>query len=355
MSLRKNITVFFSAAIATMAIGAGRPSMATPIDWVRVGNPNNPADSTGFGTVGHIFDIMKFEFTNAQYAEFLNAIDPQGTNPNGVYFATMATGKIGGITNAGTVDGSRYVVRTNKADKPVSYVTWFDAARVANWLHNGAQTYATSDATENAPQNVGAYTLGTVTSGNTVAKNPGALYWVPTENEWYKAAFYNPTLNDGAGGYTLYGNGFNETPAAVTANSVGDGSAGPTGNSATWQSAAVWAGNPPSSGTSSNVTTVGTNGGSSYYGAFDMSGNLTEWNSLTGEVGENAGWRGGQWSVSLANSVILSSGGRFDVGPGFDNSNVVGFRLVAVPEPSAGICLLSGVIGVGYWMRRRRK
>ena len=110
--------------------------------------------------------------------------------------------------------GNRYAVRSNMGDKPVNFVSWFDAARVSNWLHNGAQTYGTTNSGTGAPQNTGAYTLGTATSGTAPAQNVGAQYYIPTENEWYKAAYYNPTLNTGAGGYRVYGNGFDSAPTA---------------------------------------------------------------------------------------------------------------------------------------------
>ena len=38
-------------------------------------------------------------------------------------------------------------------------------------------------------------------SRGVVNKNRNALYWIPTESEWYKAAYYDPSLNGGAGGY----------------------------------------------------------------------------------------------------------------------------------------------------------
>jgi formylglycine-generating enzyme required for sulfatase activity len=71
-------------------------------------------------------------------------------------------------------------------DKPVNYVSWYDAARFTNWLHNGQGAGSTE---------TGAYTL----SGNTgiITKNVGATVWLPSEDEWCKAAYYQPS---GAGG-----------------------------------------------------------------------------------------------------------------------------------------------------------
>ena len=110
---------------------------------------------------------MKFEFTNAQYADFLNAVDPSGTNPNSVYNANMGTDARGGISfTTGAACGSKYAVKSNMGDKPVNFVSWFDAARVANWLQNGQGSGDTE---------TGAYTLGGATSGNAPAVNSGSV------------------------------------------------------------------------------------------------------------------------------------------------------------------------------------
>src|SRR4029453_19299266 len=56
------------------------PSGAVTIDWVTVGNPGNAADTpaancfaASCGSVPGAYDIGKYELTNAEYAEFLNA------------------------------------------------------------------------------------------------------------------------------------------------------------------------------------------------------------------------------------------------------------------------------------------
>lgn len=97
-----------------------------------MGDPGNAADITGYGAVAGSFRIMTFEFTNSQYTEFLNAIDPAGSNPNSVYSSNMGTGSLGGISlNLGAPTGSRYAVRPNMGDKPVNYVSWLDRVRLA--------------------------------------------------------------------------------------------------------------------------------------------------------------------------------------------------------------------------------
>jgi hypothetical protein len=349
MSLHRSFLASFLAALVTSGLMI-TPAKAAPIEWVRVANPGNAADTTGYGAVAHTFDIMKYEFTNTRYAEFLNAIDPEGTNPQSVWDAQMNSSNQGGISRVlGNALGSRYVVKTNFANKPVNFLSSFSVARVANWLQNGSPVSGTTtNSSATAPQNTGAYAIGTGTSGNLPAKSAGAVYWIPLENEWYKAAYYNPTLNSGTGGYTTYGNGFSTAPGSVTASVTGSGSAGGTGNFANYLGTGTWNGNPTGAPTS-----VGTNGAASYYGAFDMSGNTIEFNTLTGVTSSNVGFRGGSF-VSDAAAKISSSSRNDSTATTFID-NEFGFRLVTVPEPeSLALLATVGVAFAAGLLRRRR-
>jgi len=108
------------------------------------------------------------------------------------------------------------------------------------------------------------------------------------------------TLNGNAGGYRIYGNGFDTTPGFVSVDASGVGSAGGVGNFANYHGKADW------NGIKGNVTTVGTNGGASYYGAFDMCGNVYEWTDFTGVAGSSRWFRGGGW-VNTAGPVSSSA------------------------------------------------
>ena len=153
------------------------------LDWVTVGDPGNTADTTTYGAVADAFQIMKYEWTNSQYVDFLNTVDASGTNPNSVYNASMDSSVRGGISfTFGSASGSKYAAKSNMGDKPVNFVTWFDAARVSNWLFNGSTGTSSTE--------TGAYTLNNATSGNAPAVNSGATFYVPTEDQWYKAAYY---------------------------------------------------------------------------------------------------------------------------------------------------------------------
>jgi formylglycine-generating enzyme required for sulfatase activity len=101
-------------------------------------------------------------------------------------------------------------------DKPVNFVSWFDAARFANWMQNGQGSGDTE---------TGAYTLVEgQTTGAAPARNAGAEYYVPTENQWYKAAFYKGGGTNA--GYWNFATGRDSAPVAVTAGETGIGSAG---------------------------------------------------------------------------------------------------------------------------------
>jgi formylglycine-generating enzyme len=98
-------------------------------------------------------------------------------------------------------------------------VRWFDAARFSNWLHKGqpntgSQTVGTTE--------TGAYALDGATSGVGITKAVGSQYWIPSENEWYQAAYYQPAAADG---YWQYPTGSNALPNSRN-GSVSDANSG---------------------------------------------------------------------------------------------------------------------------------
>ncbi len=282
--------------------------------FVTVGDAGNAADAaTTYGAVGYEFQIQKFEFTNGEYVEFLNAVG--GSNPNGIYSTSMGADARAGITQSGASPSFTYAVKANMGDKPVNYVSWFEAARVANWLHNGRSTNP-------ALLETGAYTLNNATSGIGFTKNAGATYWVPIENEWYKAAYYKG--GSVSAGYWAYPTKSDIEPTWVTANSTGVGSAGlgSTANSINTNVGADW------NGQDGNVTTVGSNGGPSAYGTYDMGGNVWEWDDdvVWGSAREV---RGGCWRNP---AFQARSGVRSDYYPA-GRSRELGFRLARSSVP----------------------
>ncbi len=125
--------------------------------------------------------------TNGQYVQFLNAVDPSGSNTLGLFNSNMGTNENGGITSEPLgAAGSKYALKSSgRAAQPVIFVSFYDSIRFANWLNNGQGSGSTE---------TGAYTLlgGTPTpsNGSSITRNASASVFLPSQNEWYKAAYY---------------------------------------------------------------------------------------------------------------------------------------------------------------------
>jgi len=180
-----------------------------------IGNPNDPTDGDSttpgiqtFGGVDYAYRIGTYEVTLAQYTAFLNSV--AATDTYGLYDSRM-TGASNGIVRSG-VTGSYTYSTVGSAQRPVTLVDTGDGSRFANWMHNGQL----SGAQDNSTTEDGAYFLnGAVTQVDVLAavRKPGAQWFVPTENEWYKAAFYQPASRGGdADSYWAYPTRSNTVP-----------------------------------------------------------------------------------------------------------------------------------------------
>src|SRR5262249_28549543 len=170
-----------------------RPLTIPTVAVADMGNPNDPSTGNVLGGVSYPYSIGKYEVTVGQYTRFLNAV--AATDTYGLYNPSMASdGNVASISQNGSPGSYTYSV-IGSPNRPVTWVNWGDAARFANWMNNGQPTGAQSAATTED----GAYTL----SGRTdftlwlVNRNPGATWFLPTESEWYKAAFYQPATQGG--------------------------------------------------------------------------------------------------------------------------------------------------------------
>lgn len=263
-------------------------------DMVLVGNAGNAPDATGFGAVAYEYRIGRTEVSNFEYAQFLNA--KAAADPLGLYHPNMASdGFRGGILREGTEGQYTYRVKPDMGDKPVNWVSWNDAIRFVNWLHNGQGAGDTES---------GAYALlgGGIVPTNVPTRHPDAQWFLPNENEWYKAAYHQPAADGGdADDYWLYPTAGNFAPAMATADSIGDIS-NPGVNVANFNSAADW------NGQNGHVTTVGSAGpeSESYYGTLDQGGNVLEW---TEELvsGSFRTRRGGAFNSGAVDLSALSS------------------------------------------------
>jgi formylglycine-generating enzyme required for sulfatase activity len=351
-SLPRVVFMFGMAALlGSLAVSA---HAQVTLDLVSVGNAGNTNDTTGYGGVNYSYQIGKYDVTIGQYTDFLNAVAV--TDTYSLYNASMATDfNVAGIARTGSSGSYTYSAITNggnSANRPITYVSWFDSARFANWMANGQPTGAqSSTTTEN-----GAYNVNGATSGNAPAKNvtnpntsAAPTFFIPNENEWYKAAYFDPTLNSGSGGYYTYATQSNTAPGNVIGSGLNQANYAPGGVYSVTQSGAY-------DSNQNYLTDVGAFSGSgSFYGTFDQSGNVYQWNDLDGTSGSSRGLRGGGWGNG--NPFILSSsfGNSDDPSSGYGS---VGFRLaspVAVPEPSTWVMGLAGIACGGWQMWRRRK
>ena len=140
--------------------------------------------------VNYTYQMGKYDVTIGQYCQFLNAV--AGSDPYGLYAnEVMQPGYYANWGIYRSVNGSNYVysVPSGYANYPIYDITWGDAARFCNWLQNGQPTGPEGPGTTET----GAYTLdGALTDSDLmlVTRNVGATYFLPTEDEWYKAAYY---------------------------------------------------------------------------------------------------------------------------------------------------------------------
>ncbi len=302
---------FISVAALTAVTGLAS-SIATAsitIPTVPIGNPGNAPDPlTGnrYGSVAYSYSIGQTEVTNAQYLAFLNAV--AATDTNNLYNPEMA-GPFGGITRSGSAGQYAYETVGGRENNPVTFVSFSDAMRFTNWLHNGQPSGSQNTATTER----GVYNVPDRDDSSLfidLPRSTNARWALPSEDEWYKAAYHQPASQGGdSDNYWLYPTSSNIAPTTAQANFD----------------------NP--SGFTSAVGSYAAN----YYGVFDMAANVFEWtDTRTGGPSRPA------WGSSfLYDSTIFRS----DLGLSYFDVRLesadVGFRVVQVPSPAGGFILLA--------------
>jgi len=260
--------------------------------FVTIGDPGNTADTTGYGAVGYTYRISATEVTIAEF---------------------QASGA--GDGDEGYWNGGTHTVGTAA---PASYVSLYEAMQYCNWLTSG-------DVNNGLYEDQGGGVWGAKYDRSTAIATLGFFYAVPTEDEWYKAAYYTGNSGDL---WSLYANGTDTVP--------------------TWGTPEGWnyynggyVNSPP------NYTWTVGYGGQEQNGTFDMMGNVWEWMETSSGVA-----RGGSY---LDNELSLRSSSRDS--NSFVRSHEyshVGVRVVAVPEPATmGLLAISGLVIAGH--RRVRK
>ncbi len=294
--MQKTTLILSTLAIAASCLSTARAATVA-FDWATVGDPGNVGEEQQsglphlqgtFGAVAYTYRISKTEVTNAQYSKFLNAVDPAAANTLGLFNPSMA-GNFGGIElQAANASGSRFVSQAGRENNPVTFVSWYDSVRFINWLNNGQGTADTES---------GAYTLNggtaTPTNGLSITREADATVWLPSDDEWYKAAYYDPS-----GVYYNYATGSDTIPVSdqpgddpsaanylnndFMANGFNDGYA--------------VSGNPINEGPNPYTDVGAYSSATSPYGTYDQNGNVSEWNE-TLATATARGTRGGSWGT----------------------------------------------------------
>lgn len=287
----------------------------SPHIYVLIGDMNNSGDPLNRykGSVAYDYYISRTELSNAEYCKFLNSVAVD-SDPYQLYNSNMETGVCGGIIRLYNGQRYRYVCKPGWENKPVVYVSYYDIARYANWLHYGRPSGGASIiGTTEGTNKLGAYDtrdFEDVRNGDKALyrkfgiRNKGAKYWIPNEDEWYKAAYYDPTL-DGNRKYYNYPTRTDDPPSRDAANYMID--------------------NELSVGAPYFVADVDEYADyASYYGTVQQGGNVWEWTESWqyGIIG-NRGLKGGSWSYTAygLNACNTDPGGINDM------SYVFGARL----------------------------
>jgi len=259
--------------VSTMADTFGTGGNTFTMDFVTIGNPGNAPDTTGApnpaGSVGYVFQIGTYEVSRDMITKANNA------GSLGLSLADMAT------------SGS------NGANRPATGVSWNEAARFVNWLNESSGFSAaykfSTQPTKNGYVPNESLTLWQAGDAGYNAANPyrnsNAHYFLPSTDEWYKAAYYNSGNNT----YFDVPTGSSGVPGGLWQGVAG----GTTPGTAVY--------NQPYLQGPADVENAG---GLSPYGTMGQGGNVFEWNEtdLSGinDDAESARViRGGAWGSNF--------------------------------------------------------
>jgi formylglycine-generating enzyme len=360
MRVRQSLVSCGAAIVVALSVATAQadvfnmPSGQTSLSFVPVGDANNQPDlATGNGAVAQPYRMGTYDVTVAQYCDFLNAVAKDDTY--GLYNGIMGAGYVNaGVTRinvvrSGTPGNYSYAVGgacDQAANCPIFAATWADAARFSNWLQNGQPTFpAGTKGQVPGSTETGAYTLNGINDNYNlmqVTREPGAKYFIPTLDEWYKAAYYKGGGTDA--GYWLYPTKHDDQPGNTLSDTDGD----PT-NKGNYYTCATC-----STDIVNHITPVGVfTQSSSPYGTFDQGGNVNQWTEAVSLDSSMRTARGGDWDHTYNDMKSIASG--TDSLPAALNG-VIGFRVGAspVPEPGTIALLLAGAVSVLAYAWRRK-
>lgn len=184
-------------------------------NMLEINQSENSADTSGYGSVDEDYYIGKYPVTNSEYTAYLNIVaryDDDGS----FYTPAKNSSNLGmaiGI-NRSKDKPYAYTAVEHMDDKPVVNITWIQAARYCNWLHNSHNNTSTLNT------NTGAYNLSSPL--NNITRSTNAKYFIPSVDEWYKSAYYDKT--GGTFVYRKYATRTNSVPLSISeVNKYGDG------------------------------------------------------------------------------------------------------------------------------------
>jgi formylglycine-generating enzyme required for sulfatase activity len=294
--------VFVSAASADI-FGTGDDQIT--IEFVTISGSSNP--TSGYGIVNNDYRMGVYEITNAQWSTFK--------------------------AEYGLVTGSPYEAYNadpyyTGADVPTNYVSWYEAAQFVNWLNTSTGHQAAYKFT--GTQGTSDYTFATWSAaeaaGTNLYRHKDAYYFLPTEDEWVKAAYWNGT---------------NLQTYATTDDSVPV-----AGIDSNYAQSSPYTG-PWAVGSCSEELN----------GTHDMMGNVWEWMESPWIETTNGSWIPGFRGGSFATVLGALESSAHSYGPPQYEASHLGFRVAsstAVPEPGSLIIWACGGLGALLLRRRRR-
>lgn len=317
------------------AQGSTTDANSITMPLVTVGDPGNLADTnTALGAVAAPYQIGTYDVTATQYSKFLNAV-ASNDDKYGVYNPMMSSSPfVGSIDCTTNNDGIvSYAPKKGMGDFPIVYVSLYSAMRFCNWLHNGSPSSVA--ATNAAITETGAYTFSYDFKNNTTsaALATDALWFLPSKDQWYKAAYEQASNGDTSHYYWNYPTCSDFIPSSLISDSSSINAANYAGFDAHYN--CVYTDSTPP-----YLTPVGLfSNAKSPWGAYDMAGNVCQWigtlytvTSPTGSVSIVYPALGGSWK-SVGGMLSRHPIGNQDIYDPSQGYETIGFR-VAAPVPS---------------------
>lgn len=294
----------------------------------RIEDIGNKPDSLpgNHGSVSYAFSMGICDVTAEQYCDFLNAVAAY-EDPYNLYDTRMGTDEsIKCIERQKVEDRFVYHLIEDREKLPITYVDIYSAARFCNWMHHGCPVGVEAiGSTEN-----GAYVLEGAMRGPIIRKLE-ARWFLPTEDEWYKGAYYNHS--DPKGGYYRYPNSTDEPPSNHFKSQ--------SNNEANYDCYY----RDPLNG-NLRITGAGIfTKSKSPYNLYDMGGNIDQWTETEvgrNKIGVNYVIRGGSWKSVYrwigSNDLESSSCRSYE---GKRKCNTLGFRVACASLEGSEIVVTS--------------